>query len=49
MGPKHGIPKWEATGYVKKDYCEKCNYKSKHPEQFNVYHVINLIIVHQII
>ena len=38
-GPKQGIPKWKQRGYVKKDYCEKCNYKSKHPEQFNVYHV----------
>ena len=38
-GPKHGVPKWKQRGYVKKDYCEKCNYKSLHPEQFNVFHI----------
>jgi len=38
-GTKHGVPKWHQRGYAKKDYCEKCNYKSKHQEQFNVYHV----------
>ena len=37
--PKHGIPKWKQRGYIKKDECEKCGYKSKHAEQFNVYHI----------
>lgn len=31
--------RWQQSGYKKKDYCEKCGFKSKHPEQFNVYHV----------
>ena len=26
-------------GYEKKSSCEKCNYKSKHSEQFNVFHI----------
>jgi hypothetical protein len=38
-GSKHGIPKWQQRGYVKKDHCEKCNYKSNHTEQFDVYHI----------
>jgi len=37
-GVGHGIPKWKQAGYEKKDYCEKCGYKSKHSEQFNVFH-----------
>ena len=32
-------PRWQQSGYKKKDYCEKCGFKSKHSEQFNVYHV----------
>ena len=35
----YGIPKWQQAGYQKKLYCEKCSYKSKHSEQFNVYHI----------
>lgn len=38
-GVNHGIPMWEQKGYKKKDTCEKCNYTSNHPEQFNVYHI----------
>jgi len=38
-GVGSGIPKWKQRGYVKKDVCEKCGYKSKHPEQFNVFHI----------
>jgi hypothetical protein len=38
-GLNHGIPKWKQSGYITKDICEKCNYKSKHVEQFNVFHV----------
>jgi hypothetical protein len=35
----HGIPKWQIAGYKKKNFCEKCGYKSNFEEQFNVYHV----------
>ena len=38
-GSKHGVPKWKQRGYTKKDSCEKCGFKSKHTEQFNVYHI----------
>ena len=38
-GIGHGVPKWKQSGYEKKDYCEKCNFKSQHPEQFNVFHI----------
>ena len=38
-GAKPKQPRWSQQGYKKKDYCEKCGYKSKHPEQFNVFHV----------
>ena len=48
-GIGHGIPMWEQKGYVKKDICEKCGFKSKHEEQFNVFHVdgdLNLSLIH---
>ena len=32
-------PRWSQSGYRQKDFCEKCGYKSKHTEQFNVFHV----------
>ena len=32
-------PRWAQSGYKKKEVCEKCGFKSKHPEQFNVYHI----------
>lgn len=38
-GYGHGIPKWQIIGYEKKNFCEKCGFKSKHEEQFNVYHI----------
>ena len=38
-GINHGVPLWKQRGYVKLSYCEKCGYKSKHTEQFNVYHI----------
>ena len=38
-GIAHGFPKWYLDGYRQKDYCEKCNYKSKYKEQFNVFHI----------
>ena len=38
-GKSKGLPMWHQAGYRKKEVCEKCSYKSKHPEQFNVYHI----------
>lgn len=38
-GTRHGIPIWEQRGYEKKSICEKCGFKSKHQEQFNVFHI----------
>jgi hypothetical protein len=38
-GVGYGIPKWKQRGYEKKKYCEKCNFKSIHDEQFNVFHI----------
>ena len=38
-GAPRGTPLWHQSGYQKKDTCEKCGYKSKHPEQFDVYHI----------
>ena len=32
-------PRWYQRGYRKKDHCEKCGFKSKNPEQFNVFHI----------
>ena len=32
-------PRWEQAGYVKKNLCDKCGYKSRYSEQFNVYHI----------
>lgn len=32
-------PRWHQQGYRKKDHCEKCGYKSKWSEQFNVFHI----------
>ena len=32
-------PRWAQQGYVKKNQCDKCAYKSKYEEQFNVFHV----------
>jgi hypothetical protein len=34
-----GYPKWFRDGYRQKDFCEKCGFKSKFVEQFNVFHV----------
>jgi hypothetical protein len=38
-GTGPGIPIWYRLGYRQKDYCEKCGYKSKFKEVFNVFHV----------
>lgn len=35
----YGIPRWKSAGYKKKSECEKCGFKSKHQEQFNVFHI----------
>jgi hypothetical protein len=32
-------PRWAQHGYVKKAHCDKCAYKSKYLEQFNVFHI----------
>jgi len=32
-------PLWQRSGYKKKLNCEKCNYSSKHEEQFDVYFI----------
>lgn len=32
-------PLWALYGYKKKTICEKCNFTSKYPEQFNVFYV----------
>ena len=34
-----GMPKWYQDGYRMKSECDKCGYKSKYKEQFNVFHV----------
>ena len=34
-----GIAKWQLVGYKKKNVCDKCNYTSKHTEQFNVFYI----------
>jgi hypothetical protein len=38
-GKVKGIPRWYQLGYRQKEYCEKCGFKSKNREQFNVYHI----------
>jgi len=38
-GVGHGIPKWKQAKYEKKQYCEKCGFRSNFPEQFDVYHI----------
>jgi hypothetical protein len=38
-GVGHGIPKWYQDGYRMKNQCDKCGFKSKYKEQFNVFHV----------
>ena len=30
---------WAMSGYKKKDRCDLCNFKSKHPKQMSVFHV----------
>ena len=40
-GLSHGIPKWYQDGYRMKLQCDRCGFKSKHKEQFNVFHMDN--------
>jgi hypothetical protein len=34
-----GVPGWKRAGYKKKDQCDKCGFKSKNSEVFNVFYV----------
>jgi hypothetical protein len=38
-GTGKGVPLWYRLGYRQRDHCEKCGYKSKFKEVFNVFHV----------
>jgi hypothetical protein len=38
-GHEKSRPLWALHGYKKKLVCEKCNYASKHEEQFNVFYI----------
>jgi len=38
-GTSKGVPKWYQDGYRLKNICDKCGFKSRHKEQFNVFHV----------
>jgi len=38
-GRGNGTPGWKRSGYKKKDQCDKCGFKSKNPEIFNVFYV----------
>lgn len=38
-GAGKGVPKWYQEGYRMKPVCDKCGFKSKHIEQFNVFHI----------
>jgi hypothetical protein len=38
-GVARGEPKWYQDGYRMKQECNRCGFKSKHKEQFNVFHI----------
>lgn len=38
-GYKEKRPLWALSGYKKKSICDRCGFKSPHPESFNVFHV----------
>jgi hypothetical protein len=38
-GVGKGLPRWYVSGYRLKTQCDKCGFKSKHKEQFNVFHI----------
>lgn len=33
------VPRWFHTGYIMKNTCDKCGFKSPHKEVFRVFHV----------
>lgn len=37
--PKDPIPSWVRSGYKKRDKCEKCGFRSRVPEQMNVWYI----------
>lgn len=39
QGVGAGIPKWYRDGFRLKTQCDHCGFKSKHKEQFNVFHL----------
>lgn len=38
-GLGENMPVWYRAGYRKKEQCDKCGFKSKHQEVFNVFYV----------
>jgi hypothetical protein len=38
-GSRDARPLWELSGYKKKLVCDHCRFTSKHPDQFDVFHV----------
>lgn len=36
---KPRIPKWQASGYIKKNFCELCKFRAKYSQQILVYHI----------
>lgn len=38
-GPNAHVPRWQRVGYKMKPSCDKCGFKSPHPEVFRVFHV----------
>ena len=38
-GLKTERPMWALSGYCKKDQCDRCGFKSRHTEIFNVFYV----------
>jgi len=39
--PKDPIPSWVKSGYSKKEKCDRCNFKSRTPEQMAVWYLDN--------
>ena len=38
-GQYTGVPRWARAGYNQKTSCDKCGFKSPHPEVFRVLHL----------
>ena len=38
-GLYYGIPRWSRAGYKVKPQCDKCGFKSIHPEVYAVFHI----------